>query len=889
MSRYYFGEWIPSQLPLTQEEALQICGTAQRVRHEFRKCPLERVYLILDELKKRWSTETFPPRVEALRELPIRSGFSSQMIELGLNELGQLLDPALLSKKVDTELGKYSRQVGVHYDQEQERSLHWSPLGTLLHVLSGNVFLVGPGSLLEGLLTGNVSILKMPSSETYFLPLFVQTLMDAERDLFGDLVVSKSIALVDYSSQDQEVIAIFKKNVDGIVVWGGEEAVRSYRKDLPSHTPLIIFGPKLSFSMVTRRGCEHWSLKKVAKSLAFQISLWDQNACTAPQVCFVEGDFRHASLLAEELSRELKLLEAQLACGELDLASACEIRKLRTLFEISESQGDARLLESSHENLNWTLFVDKREDLEPSPLHRTLRLIPYQDFSVIENQVQQLKSYIQTVGVVALPQEQLEISSRLSSLGALRIVDLDHMAGGDIDDPHDGAYDLPRLMNLITTRIPSPHSGWHPIDSLASNEKQEWIHSLWMQTWRSIQEDPFYQAQGITKAKMGSLDDLCQLPILSRARLESYIETWSHRPLDTALHGTLQKGGYVTRSGGSTGASKFSYFNETDWNEMIENATRIFRVAGLQKGDRIANCFLSGDLYGSFVSFDHVNARLGLTSFCFANKVTAETFLEIWNRFDVNVIEGVPTTIMPILRSAHSINPNLCIEKILFAGQPMSKQDRLWLKEALGAKRISSIIGTTEAGQIGYQCEHQSGKTHHVVDDYNHLEFVDDQGSPVAKGQPGRILVTTLTKRSFPLLRYDIGDSGILHNAPCPCGRNSPIFDYLGRKDDIVCIGLVNFSYRDLVAALEDFDLSEIQLVARYFEQKESLLINIETVHSADPQFKTKIYEKVTRLTDVREQVDQGNLHVEVQIHQPGSLERRARTGKLPQILDLRE
>ena len=78
-----------------------------------------------------------------------------------------------LEKKLDRELrgvwpGEWS------LNSRTRTNLGWQPLGTVLHVLSGNVFLVGLGSLVEGLITGNVNILKMSSGEKIFLPKLIR-------------------------------------------------------------------------------------------------------------------------------------------------------------------------------------------------------------------------------------------------------------------------------------------------------------------------------------------------------------------------------------------------------------------------------------------------------------------------------------------------------------------------------------------------------------------------------------------------------------------------------------------------------------------------------------------------------------------------------------------
>ncbi|MEK7743763.1 MAG: phenylacetate--CoA ligase family protein, partial [Elusimicrobiota bacterium] len=251
------------------------------------------------------------------------------------------------------------------------------------------------------------------------------------------------------------------------------------------------------------------------------------------------------------------------------------------------------------------------------------------------------------------------------------------------------------------------------------------------------------------------MSDLRKIPILTRAEMEANMP-----PQGEGLSTGPWRGGYVTRSGGSTGAPKFSVYDGSDWERMIAHAAEVFRSLGLSPSDRLGNLMMAGDLYGSFVSFDHVNCRLGAASFAFAGTSTPETFVDMWRKFKLNVVEGIPSTLIPFLRRAKRLEPGLRLEKVLYAGSPLGSEDREWLKKSLRARRVASLIGANDGGQIGYQCERLRGALHHSVDDFNLLEIADERGRPVREGEPGRILITSLLKFAYPLLRYDIGDIG---------------------------------------------------------------------------------------------------------------------------------
>lgn len=75
----------------------------------------------------------------------------------------------------------------------------------------------------------------------------------------------------------------------------------------------------------------------------------------------------------------------------------------------------------------------------------------------------------------------------------------------------------------------------------------------------------------------------------------------------------------------------------------------------------------------------------------------------------------------------------------------------------------------------------------HVQADHKLLEIVDEQGRRVADGESGEIVVTDLLNHAQPLIRYRLGDVGVLDPDPCPCGRPFPVLkSILGRSNDVL-------------------------------------------------------------------------------------------------------
>ena len=871
--RYLFGELVEATAPLTSEDVVEISRRAHAARARMIAYPQDKVLALLGRIQKLWKGEDSPYRKRAMEVLPEATGFSRPMLELGLEELVWTLDSDILRQKLAVELGDIPLVIGEKFNSKNQTSLKYLPIGTVLHVLSGNVFLVGPGSLVEGLITGNVNILKMPSEEKFFLPLFLESLKEADTD--G--VVASSIAAIDYSSSQTDVIETLKNQMDAIVVWGGEQAVQAYRFGAPARSRLIVFGPKLSFAVVTAEGMKASGPERIAEQIAKEIVIWDQQACTAPQSCYVEGE-ENARLLMEALPAAMARLQKQYPPGGAARDAAVEIRKARGVAEVREALGEGLLRDSGFGNLDFTFLMDKSLELEPSPLNRTLRVVPYHNLSDVMANLEGLRGYLQTVGLEAGVGEWSSLVDRFSLLGALRVLPLGTMSGGEIDDPHDGLYDLPQYLNLVVSRSRSKLAPFDRYDRDTRKQVQDAkLRILVGQARRSE-----FFAQRLGGVEVSSLEDLTRVPLLTRADWEAQMP-----PQSATLQTRESVGGYVTRSGGSTGVPKFSIFDGRDWSAMLGSAVAMMEAAGFSSGDRIANFWSAGDLYGSFVSFNHVNFELGAQSYCFAHVNDPANFLPIARDFKINAIQGVPPTVMKVLRGAKELDPSFTIEKVMFAGMPMAPADREWLEREVNAKIIVSVIGTTEANHIGYQCPHLRGSNHHLVEDYNLIEIVDENGAPVRDGETGRIAVTNLEKWNYPVIRYLNGDAGRIVGSSCKCGRSGRVLEYLGRWDDIVAFGNMNIVYGDVVKALEPVGATQVQMVLSFREGVEHMKLAVETESVVSAEDVVELLKKGVHEFDLM--LSKGQFSFETRIGRPGSIPTNARTGKVKGVVDERQ
>lgn len=122
------------------------------------------------------------------------------------------------------------------------------------------------------------------------------------------------------------------------------------------------------------------------------------------------------------------------------------------------------------------------------------------------------------------------------------------------------------------------------------------------------------------------------------------------------------------------------------------------------------------------------------------------------------------------------------LKSVVTTSEVLSSPQRAVIAEAFGVP-VQNEYGCGELGPIAYECKEGSL---HLLPTNQYLEIVDDEGRAVPAGEPGHIVLTDLTNRVMPLIRYRIGDMG-RSAGPCSCGRPFPVLgEVFGREYDFV-------------------------------------------------------------------------------------------------------
>lgn len=380
---------------------------------------------------------------------------------------------------------------------------------------------------------------------------------------------------------------------------------------------------------------------------------------------------------------------------------------------------------------------------------------------------------------------------------------------------------------------------------------------------------PFYK-----KLWSNSPLDLSKLPIIDQE------EFWDANDWkDNTLLTDSNRSGVVFKSGGTTGRPKFSIFTKAEWHEF----TKIFGEsmdAVLDDGDRVANMFYSGELYASFLFIEKSleQSKKETLTFPVAGSTSLKEMVKIINDYDINVLAGVPTSLMALAEYLLSEKIELKVTKILFGGESLFDDQRPLLNKAFNEPAIHSVgYASVDAGHLGGSMPQHSSKAHKVLDG-TVMQIVDDEDNLITKpGVSGRLLMTNLTRTLMPIIRYPVGDLA-------EWIEPNKSFLILGRSNEGARVGPVTVNRDDLGSIFLQLEADiNFQLLIERIEGKD--LLSICYVGQVDEAKALKLLLAQRKM--LVDSIEKG-LILTPKFVKLKELEKNARTGKLKFVVDKR-
>ncbi|RRQ86341.1 hypothetical protein CQW44_14270 [Streptomyces griseofuscus] len=757
-----------------------------------------------------------------------------------LAELAGALTRQALERKLRRELGGLRPERLTRPDGRETVFESWAPVGLLVHIAPGNAAAVAPLSVVEGLLAGNVNVLKTSGSDTALALDLLAALAAADP---SGLIAERVIAL-RFPSARRDWLETLCGQADAIAVWGGEEAESAVRELAPPGCRVVAWGHRISFAYLTRAAAAEDGL---LDALAEDVCRLEQQACSSPQVVYLDTEdteevFAFAGRFAERLAKVSGARPAPRP-GPAELA---EITTVQQLARLEQHLGLTRVFTA--DDGSWRVLADTRSALAASPLHRSVWVKPLPRHR-ITGTLRPMRRYLQTAAVGGGRADVAALSRALFAAGVTRVTPVGSMLDGYEGEPHDGVYALQRYSRRVSVRAADAEFG--PVaclDDLVSAP-----------VLPPVPDAPLLGKEGVQRA-LAELD---------------------------ARHAHL-----YFRSGGSTGAPALSVFTVDDYDNQMRAAADGLLAAGFDPArDRAANLFYCGGMYGSFISFFSILERLNATQLPMAAGPDHATVAEALVAHRADTVFGMPSYLWQLFHAeADRLRAYGGIRTVFYGGEHFTGEQRRVLMEEFGVEVIrSAAYGSTDLGPLGYQCASSDGSVHHVLTDLHTLEILDPEADrPVLPGEPGRLVFTTRARAGQRLERYEIGDLGRAVEGPCACGSHVPRLELLGRYGDVVRVGTYFLNYRRVVAAAQERLAyhGEVQLVVRSGAGREELTIRLDEQYADDPGAAHRAL--AAEVPELGSAESEGLLALAVETVPREAFERTATSGKLRTVIDLR-
>jgi phenylacetate-CoA ligase len=387
---------------------------------------------------------------------------------------------------------------------------------------------------------------------------------------------------------------------------------------------------------------------------------------------------------------------------------------------------------------------------------------------------------------------------------------------------------------------------------------------------------------GLTPDDIRSLDDVAKLPFTTKSDLrDTYPFGLFASPMSEIVR--------LHASSGTTGKPIVVAYTQEDIRVWTEVMVRSFAACGLRRGDIIQNAYGYGLFTGGLGA--HYGAEaLGATVIPISGGNT-DRQLMVMQDFKVTAICCTPSYFLHLMDRCQELGMDirkLAVRVGVFGAEPWSEAMRRRIQDESGVKAydiygLSEIVGPGVANE----CLEQSGA--HIFEDHFYPEVIDPQtGEVLPDGVEGELVLTTLSKRAMPMIRYRTRDITAITSEPCACGRTLRRIKRIGRRsDDMLIIRGVNLFPSQIESSLLTVEgvLPHYQIVLTREKDLDQVEVQVEVS-------KEMFSDRVGVMENLRRKIGQAihsttGLNVAVSLVEPHTIQRSE--GKAKRVIDKRK
>ncbi|QLA15045.1 phenylacetate--CoA ligase family protein [Desulfolutivibrio sulfoxidireducens] len=429
---------------------------------------------------------------------------------------------------------------------------------------------------------------------------------------------------------------------------------------------------------------------------------------------------------------------------------------------------------------------------------------------------------------------------------------------------------------------------WEPKEETVSREdlRRLQLERLQATLTRVSRNVPHYRKRfaemGIDPDEFTSLADVRRLPFTTKKDLrDGYPYGLFAVPLREVVR--------LHASSGTTGKPTVVGYTRNDVKKWASLVARVL-VAGGAGRDDVVQIALGYGLFTGGIGFHYGAEAIGAAVIPSSSGNTRRQAM-IMEDYRTTTLVCTPSYALHLADALDALDINvnaLSLRHGLFGAETWTEAMRAQIESRLKLTAtdnygLSEIMGPGVAGE----CLERCGM--HVNEDHFLMEIVDPvTGEAVDEGEAGELVLTTLTKEAFPMIRFRTGDLTRILPGPCPCGRAfRRISRILGRADDMLTIRGTNVFPSQIEAVILEVEgmTPHYRVVVERVGALDEATVEVE---AAEGGFFDRIGEHQHLVERLKKRLaSELGVSMQVRLVEPKSLERA--DGKVKRVVDKRE
>lgn len=431
---------------------------------------------------------------------------------------------------------------------------------------------------------------------------------------------------------------------------------------------------------------------------------------------------------------------------------------------------------------------------------------------------------------------------------------------------------------------------WNPVMETLPRERLEKLQLMRLkQTLARVYKNvPHYtralDERGVNLARFKALAQVGELPFTTKQNLRA------NYPFGM-LTVPVEQIARLHASSGTTGKPTVGAYDRHDLSVWAEVMARTYTACGVHKHDIVHNAYGYG-LFTGGMGFHLGAEKIGATIVPVSGGLSKRQ-ITLMQDFGATVLTCTPSYALVLAETAREMGVDFRMQmKVragMFGAEPWTEAMRYEMQarmnlEAFDVYGLTEIIGPG----VAVECFEHNGL--HIAEDHFYAEVIDPEtGAVLPDGAMGELVLTTLTKRAMPVVRYRTRDRVALTREKCACGRTLARMSRVhGRTDDMLIVRGVNLfpsQIEQILLAADGVEPQYLIIIDRPRNELDTLDVWVEASPEAWARGETARQHVQARVArDLQETL---GLTANVSLREPNSLQRSE--GKAKRVVDRRE